>query len=459
MKSRFDRRKFLGALGVGGAFLPLLDADLAQGQAGGIPKRLLVVAWSNGYIMDAWRPSGGERDFKLGDILKPLEPFRDKLLVIDGLGQRIHYETDPGAAGWGKDQWYGGHDGYPAVLTAVPCSEYRENFQKSGGTSLDQYVASELAKHVSLPFQSLVVGPWSSGGYSGTVSYQGPSEGVTPEFDPFNLYRNLFEGRSLPMGEFDKLRAQRLSVLDYLGGSLESFKTRMGTEERAKIDAHLSTVREIERQLSGNVTLDCQTPAAAERFDVRDDVQNYPRALRLFSDLLLASFRCDLTRVASFMLTDAGGDNLVFSWLGDEFTGPGDEYPIRQYHDITHNAGRSADHTRRKIRVEQWFHEEIAYIAQQLQATPEGNGTMLDNTLIVITNSMGENHDSKIQPFTLIGNLNGYFETGRYLSYPVNGGMGAAHNGLLVAIANAMGVDPSGLDMIGPRTELDHLRA
>jgi hypothetical protein len=453
------RRGLLQSIGASSALIPLLGTREAHAAAS-TPKRVLFVSWSNGYWMSAWRPSGTENNFTFGDILSPLEKLKSKVIVVDGLGQRVHYEANAGALGWGKDQWYGGHDANPAVLTGVPLSKYADNLEQSGGDSVDQYIAAELAKTVSLPFQSLVVGPWSSGGYGGTVSYKGKSPGITPESDPFNLFKKLFQGRSLPMGTFDKARATRKSVLDYLDKSLGQFSTRMGTDDKLRIQSHLDSVREIERQLGDpNVSMTCTAPDPGASFDTHDDVSNYPKALDLFGKLLVASFRCDLTRVATLTLSDAGGDNLVFSWLGTDFTGKGDEYPIRQYHDITHNAGKSADHTQRKIRVEQWFYEQVASIASQLDQTPEGTGTMLDNTLIVVTNTMGENHDSKVQPFVLIGNLAGYFKTGRSLKYPVTNGLGTAHNGILVAIANAMGVNGSAFGDPKYNQELAGLKA
>jgi len=459
--SRFvSRRNFLTGLGVGGAFLPLLGSELARAQSS-VPKRLLVVNWTNGMRMDSWRPSGSETNFTLGPVLAPLNDLKSKLLVIEGLGQRVQYEANPGASGWQHTEWYGGHDSYPAVLTGHPLSQYGDFLGVSGGDSIDQYIAQELQKTVSLPFESLVVGPWSSGGYYGATSYRGRSTGITPESDPFNLFKTLFAGRDLPKGEFDKLRATRRSVLDYLDGSLSAFGSRMGSEDKAKIDSHLEAVRAIEKQLEGgDLSLSCTAPALPAEFGTNgDDSSNYPKALTVFSDLLVAAFRCDLTRVASLTLSDAGGDNLVFSWLGEEFTGPGDEYPIRQYHDITHRAELSDAHRRRKDTVEAYFHGEIGKIAQQLEATPEGNGTMLDNTLIVITNSMGVNHESRQVPFTLIGNLDGYFNTGRSLKYGDGNGLGVAHNQLFVAVANAMGVNGAGFGLPEYNSELPGLKA
>jgi hypothetical protein len=153
------------------------------------------------------------------------------------------------------------------------------------------------------------------------------------------------------------------------------------------------------------------------------------------------------------VLTTCGGDNMFFPFLGSEFVGKGDEYPERQYHDITHNQGKSAAHRARKIRCEQWFYEQVAYIVQSLAATKEGTGTMLDNTLVVVTNSMGSNHDSKVQPFVLIGNIAGYFGTGKFIKVS-----NEAHNKVLVALANAMGADGSKFGASRYATELAGLR-
>jgi hypothetical protein len=417
----------------------------------------LIVSWTNGYVMNNWRPNGGLTDFTFNDTLKPLEKFRDQLIVIDGVGQRVHYEASPGALGWGKEEWYGGHDAFPAITTGVPLAEYGENNEVSGGDSVDQFIAAELSKQVSLPIESLVLAPFGEGLFWGTISYKGRSRGITPETDPFNLWRTLFSDRALPEGEFDKLRAERRSVLDYLGKSLTGFGERLGSEDRLKVEAHLQSVRMIEQRLAAD-PLACSAPDIGPEFDVRDNVSNFPNALDLLGKETMAAFRCDLTRVATLNYSNVGGDNLVFSWLGDEFTGPGDEYPTRQFHDICHNQDRSDDHRRRMNRVSQWFYEGVANMVQELSDTPEGTGTMLDNTLVVVTNAMGSNHDSKIQPFVIIGNADNYFQTGRYLQYETSNGLGQAHNGVLVALANAMGVDGSQFGQSEYARELPNLR-
>jgi hypothetical protein len=446
--SNFSRRVFLKGLGLGGAFLPLVGPDKVWGAVGG-PKRTIVIGWSNGYVLSAWRPSGSGTNFSFNEILKPLEPFKDKTIVIDGVSQKVHYEANAKALGWGKDQWYGGHDGYPGVLTGVPLSKYADNLEWSGGDSIDQFIATEAAKIQKLPFDSLTLAvSKEASGYYGSLSYKGKSPGVTGERDPANLFKRLFStggGGTLPGGQIDKAFLARKSVLDYLHKDLDGFGTRLGGDDKHSIATHLESIRDIEKQLTaGGAAIpaaagkDCAMPTSPATMTLNDS-NNMPSQIKALCDLVVLAFKCNQSRVATMTMSNAGGDDCFFPFLGADFVGKGDEYPQRQYHDITHNQGKSPEHTRRKIRVEQWYFEQVAYLAAAFKAVPEASGgTMLDNTLIAVTNSMGSNHDSRLVPFTFIGNIGGYFKTGQYLKVDKE-----AHNKVMVSIANAMGIDGS----------------
>jgi hypothetical protein len=171
--------------------------------------------------------------------------------------------------------------------------------------------------------------------------------------------------------------------------------------------------------------------------------------------------------VATLVLTDAGGDNLIYPWLGDEFLRKGDERKVREFHDITHTQGNSEQNRRDKIRVDTWYVEQAAYLAGLLAGTPEGNGSMLDHTALVVTNGMGHNHNSNTVPYVVLGSCGRYFKTGRFLKCgsavgvegpPERSRRGAPHNGLLVALANAMGVDGSRFGVPEHARELPGLR-
>jgi len=447
-KHDHSRRAFLKGLGLGGAFLPLVGPDAALGAVGG-PKRCVIVGWTNGYVMSAWRPSGSGTTFTFNDILKPLEPFKTRTIVIDGVSQRVHYEANAKALGWGKDQWYGGHDGYPGVLTGVPLSKYADNLEWSGGDSIDQFIAVEAAKQQKLPFDSLTLGvSKETGGYYGSLSYKGQSPGITAERDPANLFRRLFATGTtgaLPAGQVDRAFLARKSVLDYLHRDLDAFGARLGGDDKHAVTTHLESIRDIEKQITAAPAFDptsaakaCSSATSPGTMNL-NDANNMPKQIKALCDLIVLAYRCNLARVATLSLSNAGGDDCFFPFLGADFVGKGDEYPERQYHDITHNQGKSPDHTRRKIRVEQFFFEQVAYLAGAFAAVPEpSGGTMLDSTLIAVTNSMGSNHDSHLVPFTLVGNIGGYFRTGQYLKVDRE-----AHNKVMVSIASAMGVDGS----------------
>lgn len=423
-----SRRGFLKAAGMSGAMLPLLNADLAR--AATPPKRLVVFCWSNGIRRnDFWPelgPSKSATDWTLPvpgtappqqtpvalPMLEPLvKEFRNDMIVAGGFdvsalyeARKPNYTATPSRGA--------GHNTMCCLLTGAYPAQYRDGFQSSGGPSVDQVIGRELAKRHGLAFPSLVIGGRANAGFQGTISYAGVDDpGITPENDPSNLFKTLFAGRNLPKGTFDRLAATRQSVLDYVAPELVRFGGKFGGEDKQKINAHLQTIRDLENQLKGSASsLECAAPAAPT-VDYRPN-DMLPALLKMQSDLLATAFKCDLTRVATFNFENTGGNNIAFSWLGNEFVGKGDEYPTRQHHDIAHNFFRSDIGAHRHSRVNQWFFEQVAYFVRLLKNTPEGAGSMLDNTAVVVLNSMGQNHASAGLPCVILGSCGGYFKTG-----------------------------------------------
>lgn len=438
--------------------LPLLGVRRSSADAPAFPKRLVVFAWSNGWWMPDFWPSGSMSSFTLGETLSPLQPLQKQLLVLKGVGFRTQIDVNAQALGYGKDQFYGGHDAYPAVCTGLPLSKYSDNVEWSGGDSIDQYLGRQIAKTAQTPFPTLTLGVRGGSDYGATISYVGQSQGVTCENDPVQLYKNLFAGRTLPKDQLAKIIAERKSVLDYVGGELNSFSQRLGTDDQMKVQAHLQNIRDLENQVVNSATVSCTAPGMPAG-GLTDDISKYPDQYKAQMNLMLAALKCDLTRVITMVPCSTGGDEIVFSWLGSDFTGPGDEFPVRTYHDITHRAGQDDAHTQRKIMADQWYVQQVAWFCQQLQMTPEGSGTMLDNTVVVMTNTMGENHDSNQVPFVVIGSGGGYFKTGRYIDYGISDTRHTlSHNGLWVAVCNALGVSPGGWGDPKQMQELPMLR-
>lgn len=448
-KTRPSRRSFLEAMGASAAFVPLLNMNKASAAVG--PKRLVLCAWTNGFWRQELWPEGEGDNYKLRKILSPLEPYRKHLLPVAGLKLQNFLDTrgqKTGSAG-------AGHDAYPTIFVGDPMAEYNHGSQKAGGDSVDQYVAERL--NAGTPFKSLVVSGRRGSGYSNTTSYKGVgSTGVTPEGDPARLFRTLFEGRSLKKGEIDRSFLKRQSVLDHLGKGLDRFAARVGAEDRMKIQQHAEAVRELEKQV---VALSKGVQCAAPSIEGSGtDDGSYPRVLAAQNKLIAAALRCDLTRVVNFTMEDNGGD-FVMSWLGPGFSGGGDEFPQRTHHDIAHNRKRSQAHVDRYVRVGQWFFENVAALVKELASTPEGTGSMLDNTLVCVGSPMHHNHTVLGIPFIIIGG-SWYFKTNRFLKlgpwkgftapegpalsdegwWSKNEGALLPHNGLLVGLCNAMGV-------------------
>ncbi|MDX2023055.1 MAG: DUF1552 domain-containing protein [Deltaproteobacteria bacterium] len=428
-ESRWSRRRFLSAAGLSGAFLPLLGTARADGAA---PKRLVTITWTGGIrkgnFWPVLGPTGGETDWRLcmpgeGPSFAPftmpvLEPvvkdFRKDMIILAAMDSSAFIEGTP-KNGTEKPGGAGGHDHLPCLLTGTPMAEYRDFFETAGGPSIDQVVGRAVAERANLPFHALVLGGRTGTGYQATVCYAGKGDGgITPETNPARLFKTLFQGRNLGGEMFDKNFAAQASVLDYLSKDLSRFVNQFGAPEKQKAQSHFDAIRDLERQFSAPSAVSCALPAqpAAE---FKGDAA-YPALLKAQFDLLTVALKCDLTRVATFNLTGSGGDDIHFPWLGQEFTeptndGPG-SYKTRHLHEISHSEFHGGAYARRHALVARWFWEQVAYFLGRLRDTPEGNGTMLDNTVVAVVNHMGLNHAVRGIPVVLFGSCGGYFKTG-----------------------------------------------
>ncbi len=408
-KQRFSRRALLRTLGVGAAFLPLLDAEKAPAQSTtGFPKRLVTVTWGNGIVPDDFYPGGSE--ITIGETLASLEPWKNELIIIEGLDMKVLSD---------HDRQYDGHFSYPTLLTGTADPE--AGVRRALGPSIDQFISDEIAKAVNLPVPLINIGVRTSGS---PTSWRAADQPNTPEKDPQRLFDRLFAGATMPEETIDVLRLRRQSVLDFVGKELEAFGKNMGTEDKFKIDAHLQSIRELEKRLSNTATVgaSCMPPLLTDDDDT-------PTLMKNMFDLAAAALVCDCTRVVNIDLyADGGGDGNSFSWLGIN----------RDYHTIAHD-GSAAYGEKRKI--DAWIVSQIASLVGQLANTAEGTETALDHTVILTANDMreGSSHSVNQVPFMLIGSCGGYFKTGQALHFD-----GEPHNLLLATLCNAMDVPVDG---------------
>jgi hypothetical protein len=429
-----SRRRFLKGLGVGLGMLPLLQAARLFSQPGAIPKRLVIVVQTNGVISRAFFPQGNGETLSgltLPESTNPLNPHKEDLLFLSGLELR-NFTDYPGHGG--------GHENYSLLLTGkrgvlVDVGDPRWVPFSAGGPSVDHHIATEVTRQHNVPVPAMHLGVQveRQGGYEAQkrVSWRDVGQANSPEDDPFSVLANVFGGSSMGSPELDRLRRERRSMLDFVHGDLQRFAARLGIDDRQKVEAHLESIRQIERQLSASENVDCDGPAI-DRFDVHDG-RNYPRVMDAQMDLLVAALACDITRVVVLQVNNGHGDHVVFSWLGIE--GGGQEFPVRHHHDVAHRPGPEE---RDKIRVDQWFMGRFAHLIERLRSVPEGGGSLLDHTAVLWANHMGNGgyHNSNDLPWVLAGSCGGYFRTGRHLRFPDR----TPVNGVLVALCNAMGV-------------------
>lgn len=454
---KFQRRNFLAAFGASAAFLPILEAERLEAVTLGTAKRLILMAWPNGVIPEYFWPKGGwptadatsfTIDTSEQSVLKPLIPHQQDILIAGGL----RYENQTAGQG---------HASMPMMFTGVEGASIDGTISdgvplSAGGPSVDMYVADHIASTSPLAFHSLQLQALKHNGNDRFCSFRGTTIGglpnaPEPEADPTKLFAKLFGvGQFADPASLERIRLERKSVFDYVGRNLESLGSRMGTDDKAKIQAHIQAIRDVEGQLAGLVA-SCTKP------DAPDPAQDYlnaaytpliPTIHKLQADMVVAAMACDLTRVASLLWADSSNGGYSFFWLGSDFvTGrdadnAGSGGPLRQHHEIAHHAHESPENLRRKNLVDQWFFSQFAYILEKLKAVKEGSGTMLDNSAVLCANVFAEggSHSTSDLPWVLGGSLGGYFKTSRYLRYTGGkAGEQASHVGLLKALANGMG--------------------
>ena len=436
---RFHRRQLLRGSALAAAAIPLLDAERAFGQLAA-PRRLVIFYTPNGTIGPHWRPTGSETGFVLGRILKPLEPYRSKLLPLGGVHMAL------------ADSGFGSHHtrGIGGLLTGRPILS--GTFQSAGpptagwaaGISIDQHIAKTL--NTPTPFKTLELGVQViDAEVRGRISYLGANQPVPPVESPYDAFDRVFAGVSVPPPmpgaaptAMDRLRAQRRTVLDIVREELTAVRSRVGTDDRLKLDAHLASVQDIERRLvppmggaGGSVCSLPANPGAGARMNVTDPA-NLPAVGKLQMDIAAAALACDLTRVVTLQWTPAES-NQTFPGLG-----------ISDFHHVMSHAGDSDAAAQEKLtQINVWYAEQLAYFLGKLSATTEGAASLLDNTVVDWCSEVGKgnNHAHRDLPFLLAGGCGGRFRTGRFVDHQANGGAGYPHNNLLVSLAQAMGTN------------------
>lgn len=409
----------LGAAAAGVLGLPLLRPEQAAA-ASGRAQRLLIVFTPNGTVPEMFWPAAGldETDFTLGSIAEPLTSLRERLLFVKGLELSVA-EAGPG----GPHQK--GVGGLLTNATLQTGSFVDGDGSKSGwadGISVDQEIARYVGRDSYLPSLELGVRA-SENEVRSRISYAGPGAPMPPINAPLVAYQRLFSNFTAGDEASD---VRRQSVLAAVKQQYDMLKPTLSGRDQVKLEQHLDLVRGIERRLGIDVVGSCLTPASPGDI-AADDETTMPAVTTAHIDLITAAFACDLTRVVTLQFSSAIND-IRYPWLNSLGSG----------HTLSHS---SADIAQAEVAArEQWTASQIAALMQRLDSIPEGEGTVLDNTLIVWTNELGwgVTHTHTDIPFLLAGGAPG-IRFGRYLQLPTTG-----HGSILTALMNAMGIEATG---------------
>ncbi len=412
------RRQFLRQLGVSAATLPFLSG-LPSLTGAPLPQkrqRVIIMFSPNGTLPDEFWPDAGDAlNFK--SILQPLEPFKDRTMVLNGICNKIHGDGDNHMRGMS------------CLLTA---SELLPGNIRGGGgnpagwagnISIDQEIKTYLQsrKETRTRFGSLEFGvavpdradPWTR------MSYAGANQPVAPIDDPYQMFGKLY-GR---MKDRDSL----VSILDDVRDDLKRVSAKLSARDKALLEQHVTLVRNLEQELKskdGDAKLQHPMPELDPSVELVND--NTPQISRMQINLLVNALANDMTRVATLQYMRSVGQAQM-RWLGIE----------EGHHSLSHEPDSNMDAHAKLQKINTWFCGEVAYLAKRLSETPEptGEGSMLDHTLIVWTNELGKGNTHTLDniPCVIIGGGAG-FKMGRSLKFDKS-----AHNRLWLTIAHAMG--------------------
>jgi hypothetical protein len=411
---RIERRTMLRGLGTALA-LPWLESMVpAVGHAASFdvaepPLRVAFMYVPNGMHMPAWTPADAGPDFKLTPILNEIG-FREKMLVLSGL-------TLDGARAHGD----GGGDHARAVASFLTGAHPRKTDGANilNGPSVDQIAAEKIGHLTRLPSLELGTESSSQAGncdsgyscvYTSNVSWRTATSPVAKEMDPALVFDRLFSPATAPLTpEQRTLRDKhRRSVLDLVQSDAKALHRALGANDRRKLDEYLYAVRDVEQRMKNADKLQNQNVDTADFARPEGVPREYDKHVQLMMDMMVLAFQTDSTRIATFMFANAGSNR---SYREIE-VGEG-------HHDLSHH-GKNAD---KQVGIQKInsFHARLChYFLRRLSAVREGNGSLLDNSLIVYGSAIsdGDRHNHDDLPILLLGGGCGTVSPGRHLSYP-----------------------------------------
>jgi hypothetical protein len=439
-KKHLPRRTFLRGMGVTLA-LPLLDSMipartlLAQTAARPL-SRLGFVYVPHGAIMTQWTPDKVGSGFDFKTILKPLEGYRDQLNVVSGLG---HKAADTTAV----------HSLSPTTWLSGVRPKATQGVDAFAGITADQIAAQAIGQDSPLPSLELATEDHSGliGScdrdygciYMNTLSWRTPTTPLPMEINPRKVFERMFGSGGSATERLARLDEDR-SILDVLRSEAGALEAQLGASDRQTLDQYLDNVREIERRIQraassqGSDDLSLPPRPSGVPFD-------YQEHIKIMYDLLALAYQANITRVATFMVSREVS-NRTYPQVG----------VTDGHHAISHHQNR-AENMEKNVRIQTFNVNGFKYFLDRLKNTPDGDGSLLDHSLLLYGSNMSNSnaHDHFPLPNVVVGGANGKMKGGRHLKYEDHTPMA----NLLVTMLDRVGVHESKLgDSTGMMTDL-----
>jgi hypothetical protein len=421
-KAHLSRRTFLRGAGVTLA-LPLLESMIPAatllGQTAATPRtRLGAIYFPHGAIMPQWTPAAEGAGFELTPILQPLKPFYNQINIISDLRHANAYGSGATA----------NHNRSAAAYLSGAFAE--TGAQPSLGITVDQIAAQKIGQDTPLPSLELTIeepslncGDGLSCSYRDTISWQGAHAPLPMQNNPQVVFERLF-GDGNTAEQRKTRRAQSISLLDSVVGEATSLQRKLPATDRTRLDQYLSDVREIERRVQkAGQQLSDDLPVPEAPTGVPRDVEEH---IKLMYDLQVLAWQAEITRVSTFLMCkELSGATYPKSGVRDAF------HTLSHHSNVKENIERFA--------VLNTYHVGLlAYFLEKLRATPDGDGTLLDHSLVLYGSGMsdGNQHNHTDLPIVLAGGASGRLKGGRHLRHPKNTPMA----NLLVAVLDTLGI-------------------
>lgn len=442
-KKSLARRTFLRGVGTTLA-LPFLDSmvpALASAAAAKPVVRLGFVYHPVGMILDRWMPKTEGAGFEFTPTMKALEPFREDLTVLTGLAQVNGRALGDGA---------GDHAREGATWLTGVHPKKTEGVGIRAGISADQIAAKEFGKSTQLASLELgLEGPSLAGGcdsgyscaYTNTVCWRSDTTPLPVEVNPRTVFERLFgDGETTdPVARLEMLQEQR-SILDYVTGSIDRLETKLGNGDRHKLSEYLESIRDIERRIqkAEQENMQLKLPLMERPSSIPEEFEDHAK---LMMDMQVIAYQTDMTRVITLMLGRAGS-NRPYRSIGIS----------DGHHSITHHQNDPVK-IEKVAKIDAHLVETFAYLLQKMKSTPDGDGNLLDHSLILYGSGLGDAniHTHHELPTAVLGTGAGQFKGGRHLNYAKDTPL----NNLLISLLDMSGVRT---DHFGDSTgELEHL--